>query len=199
MQERHRTGQKRASTAPLPTVSTAAIEDLVRLRAVRGSKIVIDSQVRGASMGAAIPNGARIRIRAGAVDSLRTGSVIAFLAGRRVMVHRIVYEGRRGSARNFLLTQGDGNWLCDPPVARSMVVGEVEAVATAGEWQTIPAPRMPFWRRLVAQPLQMMVRLTLEWNPAFATLISRLISRLRMGPRPMLGRLRQLCAGHVRH
>jgi len=199
MEERHRTGLKRASSAPPATVPLAAIEDLARLRAVRGSKIVIDSQVRGASMGAAIPNGARIRIRAGAVDTLRAGKVIAFLAGRRVMVHRIVYEGRRGSAREFLLTQGDGNWLCDPPIARSMVVGEVEAVATAGEWQTIPAPRIPFYRRLVAQPLQLVVRLTLEWNPAFATLISRLISRLRMSPRPMLGRLRQLCAGHVRH
>ena len=192
MEERHRTGLERTSP-------TSAIEDLARLRAVRGSKIVIDSQVQGASMGAAIPNGARIRIRAGAVDTLRTGKVIAFLAGRRVMVHRIVYEGRRGSARNFLLTQGDGNWLCDPPVARSMVVGEVEAVATAGEWQTIPAPHIPLCRRLVAWPVQMLVCLALDWNPALATRMSRLISRLRRNPRPTLRRLRQICAGHVRH
>ena len=43
-----------------------AIDDLARLRAVTGkSQAVIHSEVRGASMGAAIPDGARIRIRCG--------------------------------------------------------------------------------------------------------------------------------------
>ena len=196
MGERIGNAPKRASRAS----PTAAIEDLARLRAVRrNAEITIDSHVQGASMGAALPNGARIRIRADAVDALRAGKVIAFLAGSRVMVHRIVYEGRRGRARNFLLTQGDGNWLCDPPIDRSRIVGEVEAVAMAGEWQTVRAPRIPLRRRLVARPLQLAMRLALNCDPALAMRLSRLISRLRMGPRGMLGRLRQYLAGHVRH
>ena len=120
-----------------------AIDDLARLRAVTGkSRAVIHSEVRGASMGAAIPDGARIRIRCGPESTGAAAKVIAFLAGSRIMVHRIVYEGRRGPRAQFVLTQGDGNWLCDPPVNRATVVGEVEAFSTGGEWQPIGAPRI---------------------------------------------------------
>jgi hypothetical protein len=149
-------------------------------------------------MGAAIPDGARIRIRGGPEDMWRTGRVIAFLAGSRVMVHRVVYEGRRGSARHFLLTQGDGNWLCDPPVNRSTVVGEVESFSTGGEWQTIAPPRIALHRRLVARPSQALMRIALECNPAVAIWISRPISWLRMGPRLALSVLRY-CTRYVRH
>jgi hypothetical protein len=177
-----------------------AIDDLARLRAVTGrTHAVIHSDVRGASMGAAIPDGARIRIRSGPGNVWHAGKVIAFLAGSRIMVHRIVYEGRRGPARHFLLTQGDGNWLCDPPVNRSTVVGEVEAFSVGGEWQTIDAPRIRFNRRLVARPSQALMRLALEWNPAVAIRISRPISWLRMRPRLVLSILRRYRAGNVRH
>lgn len=177
-----------------------AIDDLARLRALTSkSRAVIHSDVRGPSMGAAIPDGARIRIRSGPQDMWRVGDVIAFLAGSRIMVHRIVYEGRRGSARHFVLTQGDGNWLCDPPVNRSTVVGEVEAFSTGDEWRAIGAPRIPFHRRLVGRPSQALMRLALERNPAFAIWISRPISWLRMGPRLALSILRRYRADHVRH
>jgi hypothetical protein len=177
-----------------------AIDDLARLRAVTGkSQAVIHSEVRGASMGAAIPDGARIRIRCGPESSWSGGKVIVFLAGSRVMVHRIVYEGRRGPAQSFVLTQGDGNWLCDPPVNRATVVGEVEAFSTGGEWQPIGAPRIPLHRRLVARPSQLLMRIALEWSPAFAIWLSRPISWLRMGPRLVLLLLRHYRARHVRH
>jgi hypothetical protein len=176
------------------------MEDLARLRAVTArTRAVIHSQLHGASMGAAIPDGARIRIRSGPEDMWHGGQVIAFLAGSRVTVHRIVYEGKRGPARQFVLTQGDGNWLCDPPVNRSTVVGEVEAFSTGDEWQAIAAPRIRFDRRLVAGPSQALMRLTLEWSPALAIWISRPISWLRMGPRLALSILRRCCVGHVRH
>jgi hypothetical protein len=176
------------------------MEDLARLRAVTArTRAVIHSQLQGASMGAAIPDGARIRIRSGPEDMWHGGQVIAFLAGSRVTVHRIVYEGKRGPARQFVLTQGDGNWLCDPPVNRSTVVGEVEAFTTGDEWQAIAAPRIRLDRRLVARPSQALMRLTLEWNPALAIWISRPISWLRMGPRLALSILRRCCVGHVRH
>jgi hypothetical protein len=159
---------------------------------------VIHSQVRGASMGVAIPDGACIRIRSGPEQTWHQGQVIAFLAGSRVAVHRIVYEGRRGPARHFVLTQGDGNWLCDPPVNRSTVVGEVEAFSTGDEWQAIGVPRIRFHRRLVAGLSQVLMRLALECSPAFAISISRPISWLRMGPRLALSILRRFRAGYVR-
>ena len=46
------------------------MDDLARLRAVTTkTRAVIHSQLRGASMGAAIPDGARIRIRCGPESS----------------------------------------------------------------------------------------------------------------------------------
>lgn len=176
------------------------INDLARLRAVTGnSRAVIHSVVRGASMGTAIPDGARVRIRSGSDDMWRVGKVIAFLAGSRLMAHRIVYEGKRGPARHFLLTQGDGNWLCDPPVNRSTVVGEVEAFATGDEWHAIGPARIRPYGQLVARASQALMRLALERSPAFAIWISRPISWLRMTPRLVVSILRRCSAGHVRH
>jgi hypothetical protein len=172
---------------------------LARLRAVTSkTPAMIFSDLRGSSMGAAVPDGARIRIRTGLDDSWHLGTVIAFLAGSRLMAHRIVYEGRRGFARHFVLTQGDRNWLCDPPVNRSTVVGEVEAFLADGEWRAVAAARVGFYRRLVARLSQTLMSLALEWNPAFAIQISHPISRLRMGPRLVLLKLRRYAIGHAR-
>lgn len=168
------------------------IDALARLRAVTSkARATIHSDLRGSSMGEAVPDGARIRIRTGGEDLWHLGTVIAFLAGSHVMAHRIVYEGRHGLARQFVLTQGDGNWLCDPPVNRSTIVGEVEAFLTGGEWRAVAAPRIRLHRCLVAGLSQALMRLALEWDPAFAISISHPISRLRMGLRLKLLRLRR--------
>jgi hypothetical protein len=172
---------------------------LARLRAVTSkTPATIFSDLRGSSMGAAIPDGIRIRIRTGRDDLWHVGTVIAFLAGSRLMAHRIVYEGRRGLARQFVLTQGDGNWLCDPPVNRSTIVGEVEAFLAGDEWRAVGAPRTRFHRRLVARLSQTLMGLAVEWNPAFAIWISHPISLVRMGPRLVLLKLRQYAIGHAR-
>jgi hypothetical protein len=176
------------------------INDLARLRAVTGnSRAVIHSVVRGASMGIAIPDGARVRIRSGSEDMWRVGKVIAFLAGSRLMAHRVVYEGQRGAAKHFVLTQGDGNWLCDPPVNRSTVVGEVEAFATGDEWHPIAPARIRPYKEFAARASQTLMRLALERSPAFAISISRPISWLRMAPRLTVSILRRCSAGYVRH
>jgi hypothetical protein len=195
-------GKEQATVKPAPfgRPATQAMDDLARLRTVTGrTHVMIESQVQGASMGAAIPDGAHIRIRAGPAEGLCAGKVIAFLTRSRVMVHRVVYVGRRGAACHFLLTQGDGNWLCDPPIERSCIVGEVQSLASDGEWRPIGAPRMHIFRCLVARTSQAIMRLALDCNPAFAVWISRPISRLRMAPRLMLLRLRLYIAGHVRN
>jgi hypothetical protein len=195
-------GKEQATVTPAPMgrPATQAIGDLARLRAVTGkTHVVIESQVQGASMGTAIPNGAHIQIRAGEAEGVHTGKVIAFLTRSRVMVHRVVYEGRRGAARNFVLTQGDGNWLCDPPVERSSIVGEVQSLACGDEWHPIGAARMHLFRRLVARTSQALMRLALDYNPAFALWISRPISRLRMAARLVWLRLRLYFTDHVRN
>ena len=176
------------------------IRDLARLRALtRRNAAVIHSDLRGTSMGSAIPDGARIRIRSDSEATWHRGQVIAFLAGSRVMAHRIVYEGERLGARNFVVTQGDGNWLCDPPVNRSTILGEVEAYSTGGEWRRIDPSRLPLHRRMIAHPSQVLMRLLLECNPALAISISRVLSWLRMGPRLVLSKLRRYWAEHVRY
>jgi hypothetical protein len=180
--------------------SEAGVRDLARLRELtRRSTAVIHSDLRGTSMGSAIPDGARIRIRSGPGPAARRGQVIAFLAGSRVIAHRMVYEGRRLSARNFVLTQGDGNWLCDPPVERSTILGEVEAFSTGGEWRAIDPPRMPLHRRMIARTSQVLMRLLLECDPALAIWISRPMSWVRMLPLRVMSRLRRYRANHVRH
>jgi len=195
-------GKKRV--VPLPSDLVAGprwapgSDALARLRAVTSrTPATIFSDLCGSSMGAAIPDGARIRIRTGQDDSWHVGTVIAFLAGSRLMAHRIVYEGQRGLARHFILTQGDSNWLCDPPVNRSTVVGEVDAFLADGEWRAVDAPHTRFRARLLARLWQTPMSLALEWNPAFAIWISHPISRLRMTPRLVLLKLRQYAIGHA--
>ena len=54
-------------------------------------------------------------------DSLQVGDVVAFKAGGKVVVHRIVQR-----AENAFRTQGDGNWSRDSaPLAAANLVGKV--------------------------------------------------------------------------
>jgi hypothetical protein len=95
-------------------------------------------------------------------------------------------------------TRGDGNWLCDPPVKRSTIVGEVEAFLAGGEWWTVAAPRARFYRRLAGRLSQMRMSLVLELSPPVAIWISHPISRLRMGSQLVLSKLRHYAIGHAR-
>jgi hypothetical protein len=177
----------------------AALDDLARLRALaRKSEVVIHSEIRGSSMRPAIPDGARIRIRSGSEESWRLGQVIAFLAGTRIMAHRIVYEGRGAGARSFVITQGDGNWLCDPPVNRSTVVGQVEAYSTGADWQPIGGQWLPLHRRLTARFSLALARAGLEFSPMLTIRASQVFSWIRMGPHLLMSGLRRLVVGHVR-
>src|SRR5262245_39125322 len=74
---------------------------------------LIESEVRGRSMGAVIPDGARIRIDSSTDAVPATGTVIAFVAGGRTVVHRIRWQGRAGRARGWFITQGDAMRLPD--------------------------------------------------------------------------------------
>jgi hypothetical protein len=115
------------------------------------------------------------------------------------MAHRIVYEGRRRQARHFVITQGDGNWLCDPPAHRSTVVGRVEAFSTGGDWLAIAGPQIALHRRLIGRASLAFMRVALEASPTFTIRASRLMSWARMGPRLVISKLRRSLPGHVRH
>ncbi len=112
----------------------------------RGGPRTVESAVRGMSMGEVIPDGARIRIAAD-TGAYTTGTVIAFFAGGRTVVHRIRWQRQWGRARGHLITQGDAMLLPDIPVPREAVLGAVVAVRAAnGDWRP-PASRPPAPRR----------------------------------------------------
>jgi hypothetical protein len=123
--------------ADLRRVSAAA-------RLFRDADGVVESDVRGVSMGAVIPDGARIRIRS--VSAIPpTGTVVAFHAGGRTVVHRIRWQRRAGRARAWLVTQGDAMRLPDAPVPVDAVIGRVIAVrGDDGAWRPLSVvPRAP--------------------------------------------------------
>ena len=187
-----------ALTDAPPRLVTRADVELFRVLARRSGKPV-ESELRGASMGLAIPSRSLIRIVSSEGVAWRPGQVVAFLAGSRVMVHRVRYVGMRGRARMFLITQGDGNWMCDPPVGLETIAGLVEEFCVDGKWQAVGPARTSLVRRAVSFPSFALLRLALEWNPSFAAWIARGMTHLRMGARGVWMKVRQCLGTDARH
>jgi hypothetical protein len=182
----------------LPPPVTPGDLELFRVLAKRSGHPV-ESELRGGSMGRAIPSGSRIRIVHSEEVTWRKGQVVAFLAGSRVMVHRVVHVGRRGAARRFLITLGDGNWICDPPVGLETIAGLVEEFRVGDHWQGVGPARISLVRRSVAFASLVLLRGALEWNPAFAVWIARGMTHARMELGGIWAKLRQCLASDVRH
>jgi hypothetical protein len=128
-----------------------------------GTPTTVDSEVRGVSMGAGIPDGARIRIACGAVP-MTVGTVVAFIAGGRTVVHRI--RGRHG---DWLITQGDAMRLPDVPVSCDAVLGQVIAVRAERGWQPLAAPpRLPRRDRALSWLVYVAAALQLRLHPPLA-------------------------------
>lgn len=171
----------------------SGLEDLARFRALsRKGGGIVHSTVHGSSMGSSLPAGSRIRIRSGSDDGWKAGDVIAFLAGSRLMAHRIAAHGRSGSAREFFIAHGDNNWLCDPPVHCSAVIGSVEVPTPEGNWLPVGEANVPRYKKWVARRSQIAMRGLLELNPPLAIRVSQVISWMRMGPRLTLSIGRRL-------
>ena len=96
----------------------------------------IESRVQGWSMGATLPDGARIRIRCSPSDSYPRGTVIAFLAEGKLVVHRVIRSGHMRSGSQYLVTRGDSLLLPDFPVHQKTVLGPVIAFESPGGWRT---------------------------------------------------------------
>jgi hypothetical protein len=108
------------------------MENAARLR---GTDAVIEMQLRGGSMGAAIPAGSTLRIALGRTGPCRIGEVVAFVRRSDVCVHRVAYLGRGARAHEYLVTQGDGCYYPDPPIRASEVLGPVVEFRHDGVWR----------------------------------------------------------------
>ena len=189
--------RKARPDAQPPPVTLADLE-LFRVLSARSGQAV-ESEIQGSSMGLAIPDGSRIRIVRHEGEDWRPGQVVAFLAGSRVMAHRVIHVGRRGLARMFLITQGDGNWMCDPPVELGTIAGLVEEFQADGTWQEVGPARTSLAHRAVSFPSLVLLRFALEWRPSLAVRIARGMTHARMGARGLWMKLRQCLSSDVRH
>ena len=136
----------------------------------------VETVVQGRSMRPAIPDGTTVRVRFGAVADWAPGSIVAFTAQSGWIIHRVVYQGRRGPAAKFMLTRGDNRTLPDGPVARERVVGLVTAMRVNDDWVPPPAPVPP---PLMARLSVGLLGNLLEVSPPLASALSNGVGVLR--------------------
>jgi hypothetical protein len=139
----------------------------------------LESTVEGRSMGRSLPPGSRIRIELTTRERYEAGEVVAFLAGRQVVVHRVVHRGRRGAAAGFVLTRGDAPLVPDPPVRQAQVLGPVSAVWREGGWAQPPKKsHRSFRARFVASAVLLPVLCMLYVSPRATTIVLDALHRL---------------------
>ena len=127
-------------------------------------------------MGTAVPITSRIRIQFAHDQSYPPGSVIAFLVGKRVMVHRVMYRGRRRRTRDFILTLGDRVWLPDSPVDVNSILGSVVEYQHQGiTIKPGPAPHWTSRGRLASLLIVTIMAIALELDVALSSAIRRLL------------------------
>lgn len=146
---------------------------------LRRSTSEIECVVSGGSMGAAIPDGSRVRIRLdGAAGAPPMTAVALLLAGDTFSIHRLVARGRSARARDFVVTHGDGNVFCDAPQRAADLLGIVIAVRGAAEpeWRPVPPPQ-PGGRlsSAITVAFERLMRGALELSPALGIAIKNLL------------------------
>ena len=148
------------------------------------SNAVIESEIRGASMGTTLHDRAKVRITCRPTPEYQPGEVVAYWWGDALIAHRIVARGKQPRTRDFYLTRGDGQVLCDPAVPAGAILGLVSAWFDGARWLPVApiAPRRPRWTATVEQWL-------LELHPdltrrvaAVVSAASRWVKRLRRRP-----------------
>jgi hypothetical protein len=129
----------------------------------------IESCVRGGSMGSALPEGSRIRIRFSTADSFVAGQIVTYIAQDRLVAHRIV-QSATSYDDHYVITRGDGTVFCDAPVRTSSVIGIVTEFRNNERWQPVgpPADRGR-GSGLVAAAISGMVVTLLRLNPRFSS------------------------------
>lgn len=100
---------------------------------------VIESEIRGGSMGGTLRAGTRIRIQCGTEPNRPPGSVLAFEGPGGLVGHRVVGHVTDRSGRVLILARGDGMLMCDPPLDPDRVLGEITAFQQGDSWLPLPA------------------------------------------------------------
>jgi hypothetical protein len=127
----------------------------------------------------AIPARSRLRIDTAAHEACPVGSVVAYLAGETVMVHRVVYRARSQRARGYLIMCGDRLVIPDPPVARGWILGPVVGVQTDGHWFSPGPPYRRLPARVAASVLAAVVGALLEIDVRLARAVVRTLDAVR--------------------
>jgi hypothetical protein len=138
--------------SPVQFVSPESIRALGAL--LQRSSAVIESEIRGASMGTTLPDYAKVRIACRPTPEYQPGDVVAYWWGDALIAHRVVGRGKRQRARGFYLTRGDGHILCDPAVSARSILGLVSAWFDGARWlpvATIPSRGLRRWTVIVEQ------------------------------------------------
>jgi hypothetical protein len=158
---------KNVCTKPSAMDETPATQSFWEM--LRNSGRVFESSIKGISMEPTIPEGARVRIRPRPADTYQLGQIVACELNDVLFAHRIVYCGSAGRCRDFVLTQGDGHVLCDPPTRKSKILGVIEGFWVDGAWRK-PGPPLTRGRSLRAVSMlhQLLIRMCLPVHYEFA-------------------------------
>ena len=159
--------------APARFVAPEDVKAIATL--LQRSESVLESQVRGPSMGTTLPDGVHIRIQCGTRVARRPGVIVTFLTKPGLVTHRVV--ACRGG---HVLTRGDATGACDPPVPLDHVLGTVDAWRTETEWHPVPGPpRRSLAGRLGSALSLLAVYAALVVHPRFANRVAMWGFRLR--------------------
>jgi sterol desaturase/sphingolipid hydroxylase (fatty acid hydroxylase superfamily) len=161
-----------ATPGPLPAVSATLPSSDTVATLLKSAGTTLECEVRGQSMGDALPDGSRLRLRFEERPRPAVGDVVAFTAGAGVTVHRVVGRGLFGPARSFVLTRGDGSLLLDHPVHLRDVLGVVRECQNGGTWQRVPACGARGWRYAARQTVVWPVLLALHVQSRIATALT---------------------------
>ncbi|HLY63034.1 MAG TPA: hypothetical protein VKV95_19985 [Terriglobia bacterium] len=155
-------------------------EDLQKIVSLlKISRQLVECELRGMSMGKTLPAGSRVRICSNRGEDYAAGEIVTFVANRNLTAHRVVYRGQ-GSKKKYLITRGDANLLCDPPVHVEQVLGVVTEFQTDGDWK-VPVATIsePFLGRCLAAFMLFIMSTMLQLNVSWATGLGRGLIRLK--------------------
>ena len=100
---------------------------------------VFESSIKGVSMAPTMPEGARVRIQPLPAAAYRMGQVVVCELDDILFAHRIVRCTSSGRRSDFVMTQGDGHILCDPPTRKISILGVITEYRAGGDWH-VPGP-----------------------------------------------------------
>jgi hypothetical protein len=160
---------------------------------LRAPNRVVESTVKGMSMGSSLPPGSRIRIELSHHQRFEIGAVVAFVGGNQVIVHRVVHN-----SRDHLLTRGDAKLVPDAPVRRDQVLGPVTAVISNGSWMGLALPRERSLRSRICSAAILSIAVgMLHLSPSVTATVMRSLHRLESRLRSIAMRRARRLAGAV--